>query len=90
MVKSTGCSCRGLEFGPQNPHGGSKPSVTPVPGNPTSLLDSAGIKHTYGAQICMQANTHLHTIKYIQKSFNLIGIKIKDYELSRGEFLVSE
>jgi len=30
-VKSTGCSCRGLGFGFQHPHGDSQPSLAPVP-----------------------------------------------------------
>ena len=32
-VKSTGCSSRGAGFNSQHPHGGSEPSVTPVPGD---------------------------------------------------------
>jgi hypothetical protein len=31
VVKSTGCSCREPEFNSQQLHGGSQPSVTPVP-----------------------------------------------------------
>lgn len=31
-VSTTGSSCRGPEFMPQHPYGGSKPQVTQVPG----------------------------------------------------------
>ena len=34
VVKSTGCSFRGLGFTSQHPHGSLQLSVTPVPGDP--------------------------------------------------------
>jgi hypothetical protein len=33
VVKSTGCFSRGPEFDSQHLHGGSQPSVAPVPGD---------------------------------------------------------
>jgi len=35
------------------PHGGSRPSVTPVPGHQMPFLTSTGIRYVYGAQACM-------------------------------------
>lgn len=39
MVKSTCCSCGGLWFGPQHPHGGWKSSVNPLAGDPMPFSD---------------------------------------------------
>ena len=51
-VKSTSCSSRGPEFNSQHPHGSSKLSVTPVPGDLTPSH-----RHTY------RQNTNAHEIK---------------------------
>lgn len=40
VVKSTGCSCRGLGFDSQHPHDGLQPSVTQLPGYPAQSYDS--------------------------------------------------
>jgi hypothetical protein len=40
VVKSTGCSSRGTRFSPQHPHGGSYPSIIPIP---KDLKTSSGL-----------------------------------------------
>lgn len=39
---STNCSCRGLRFGSQHPHGGSQTSLTLVPKDPATSSDLLG------------------------------------------------
>ena len=51
-VKNTDCSCRGLGFNSQYPHGTTQLSVTPVPGDPT-------LSHRHA---CRQ-NTNAYEIK---------------------------
>jgi hypothetical protein len=38
VVKSTGCSCGEPRFNSQHPHGGSQPSVIPVPWDPLAFM----------------------------------------------------
>ena len=52
-VKSTCCSCRGPRFSSQRPHGGPQPSVTPVPGDPSSPLK----------ELTHMIHAHTHTQK---------------------------
>jgi hypothetical protein len=56
-VKST-CSLRGTKLDSQQPHGGSQPSVTPVPGDP---VPSTYALHKHDAHTSMQSK-HTHTI----------------------------
>lgn len=39
----------------QHPHGDSQPFLTPIPGNQSPLLASAGSRHTRGTKAYMQA-----------------------------------
>lgn len=41
-ARSTGCSCRGLEFHSPNPHSGSQPPKTPVTKDPIPSSDLPG------------------------------------------------
>jgi hypothetical protein len=53
-VKGTGHSSGGPWFHSQHPHGGSQPSVTSVPGDPSPFS-----RYTY-----IQTNTHMHKIRW--------------------------
>lgn len=57
MVKSSGCSCRGLGFESQRPHRGLKPSVAQIPRN---LMPSSGLCGHHACTGCTQAK-HLKT-----------------------------
>jgi hypothetical protein len=46
VVKSTGCSYRAPRFNSQHPHGGSQPSIIPVPGD--LIPSSAGTRQAAG------------------------------------------
>lgn len=50
VVNSTCCYCRRSRFESQHPHGGSFPSVPPVPGDRSSPLASVGTRYTHGTQ----------------------------------------
>ena len=52
MAKSTGFSSIGPGFNSQHPHGGSQPSVTPVPGD---LRAPGYMWYTYALR-----TTHIH------------------------------
>jgi len=54
IVKSIVCSFREPRFDSQHPHGASKPSITPVPRESTSLFWSLYSLHAYGAQNFLQ------------------------------------
>lgn len=47
-------------FNSQRTHGGSELPVTPVPGERLTLLISAGMRQTHGAQTSCRKNTHPH------------------------------
>lgn len=55
-VKNNCCSFRRPSFCSQYPDGGSQPSLSPGPGDLTSLLASVST-NTHGAHACMWANT---------------------------------
>lgn len=58
-VKTTCCSCRGPRFSSQHPHGGSKPSVTPVLQN---LVPSSDLfKHQAGSW-CIYTHVGIHIV----------------------------
>lgn len=57
MVQTTHSSSRRLEFNSQHSHGGSQPSVVPVPGDPMSLAALSDVVHR---RVCRQ-NTHTPT-----------------------------
>ena len=59
QLKALTVFCRGPRFGPQNPHGSSQHSLTPVSGASTS---SEGSKHSCGVHTCMEAK-YIHTLK---------------------------
>lgn len=62
MAKSTGWPCTGPVVGPQNPRGGSQPSVILVPGIQCPLLVSIPGSHKVHRHIGRQ-KTHIHKIK---------------------------
>ena len=51
LVEGNLCSFRGCGFSSQHLHGGSQPSVTPVPVYRMPLLTFVGSRHVCGAQI---------------------------------------
>lgn len=54
-VESACCSYRRPGSNSQNPHSGSQPSITSVPGDLTPLLTSKGTRDTHIVQTYMQA-----------------------------------
>lgn len=52
------CSCRGLRFSSQRPHGSPQTSVIPVPGILTPSSELHGHQHICGAFKTCRQNTH--------------------------------
>lgn len=74
VVESTGCSCRGLRFGSQHPHGGPQSSVTSVSRDSNIFFRPPQALHRYA---CRQ-NTHTH------KTIMITKLKKKAAGESRG------
>lgn len=66
LVAKKTCSYRGRGFGSQHIYGGLQLSITPVPGNPTSM----GTRETCGPVYTCRQNTYMHKIKYIDLNRN--------------------
>lgn len=62
-AKSTCCSCRGPEVNSQHPHGGTRPSVTLVPGDLLTSSCLYGHLHTLVHRHMCRPNTHTHKQK---------------------------
>ena len=60
-VKSTGCSYRGPRFNSLHPHGGSQPSITPVPGDPMPSSNLQGHQAHMWQTYTYRQNIHTHT-----------------------------
>lgn len=65
MVASTGCNSRRPGFDFQHPYCNLKPSMVPVPGDPT-LLASVGTEHMWCMDTHAGKSTHTHKIKAIE------------------------
>lgn len=70
-VKSTWGSCRGYRFSFQHPHDGVQPSVIHVPEGSMPFPASKGTKPAHSVQTYIEANTHLHKIKFKKSIFIL-------------------
>lgn len=84
VVRNTGCSCRGLEFGCQQSHGVLQPPITPAP---EDLTESSGFcmhwEHKwYRKQICIWAKfIHIKMNKPLKiKQYCNIGLNEEDTE----------
>lgn len=87
VIKSTGCSFRGLRFNSQYPHGGSQLSITLVPGDLILHLAFETTRHEHSAHICTQAKylyskfTHTHIV-----SRTLLELELMVYSFRTDEF----